>query len=86
MMDIFRGKNKKSRLYREIIIVSSLILILLIFSIPNFIKSQNINTAQHFPDPNFRRGIEVKLNIKPGEPFSASQVAYILWFLTRICA
>ncbi|MFH1741753.1 MAG: hypothetical protein ABIH23_22335 [bacterium] len=37
--------------------------------------AQNINTAQNFPDPNFRTAVERFMRVTPGGEFTAAQAA-----------
>ncbi|MGI6455568.1 MAG: leucine-rich repeat domain-containing protein [bacterium] len=49
--------------------------LLLSYSVPRFLASQNVNAPDHFPDPGFRRAVEEFMQVEPGERFSFSQLA-----------
>ncbi len=54
---------------------SSLFLSLLFVGFPIRAFSQNINTPENFPDPNFRVAVEEFMGIPPGGEFSALEAA-----------
>ena len=63
-------KRRTRRLTIEACIVGIILTTLTILIIPKFLAAQNINTTKHFPDPNFRRAVEVFMGIEPDEPFT----------------
>jgi hypothetical protein len=62
-----------SRVFIEFLIFCIFVSSLLIFVLPIFIKAQNINTPEMFPDPAFRRAVEKFMNVNEGGEFTRSQ-------------
>jgi hypothetical protein len=66
---------KRSTWYRiEFLIITSFIVGIGFFTVPKFIRTQTINTFEHFPDPIFRRSVEKYLDLQEGEQFSRFDV------------
>lgn len=63
----------------EICVALFICVILLYITIPRFIRAQNINTPENFPDPNFRAAIEKFMGVEPGGVFTQSQARDKTW-------
>ena len=64
-------------------VFKSLSLLILSVGISINAFSQNINTPENFPDPNFRKVVERFLVLEPGEEFTANQAAQIKFLICK---
>lgn len=65
------------RLSLEIGIALTALVAITAFMIPYFLEAQTLNTPRHFPDPVFRRHLEIVLGLEPGGRFHRKQLATI---------
>ena len=72
--------KRASKLYLEAVIVLGVFFVLLYVMFPHFLRAQNINTPDHFPDPRFRRAKEKRMKIETGGVFTAAHLAAIQKF------
>jgi len=57
----------------ELGIVLCVMGLLVIYITPKFLRAQNINTPENFPDPNFRKAIQEMMGVEPGERITLEQ-------------
>jgi hypothetical protein len=67
-------KKKHTYLIIELSVVTVVFAFVLIWMVPRFMMAQNINSPEHFPDPNFRRAVEMFLEVEEGGHFSAFEL------------
>ena len=63
------------RLFIEAAVAVAVLGILLWIFIPRFLAVQGINTPYNFPDPEFRKCVEIFMEVEPGGKFTAKQAA-----------
>jgi Leucine-rich repeat (LRR) protein len=59
----------------EAVVIICILILLTIWSIPNFIRAQNVNTPEHFPDPVFHQKVEQFMGVEAGGRIRASDLA-----------